>query len=313
MTRNLVTGGAGFIGSNLARKLVSLGEEVVILDDFSTGKAENLDDLKDSVEVVRGSVCDMNAVRRATRGTDHVFHHAAVVSVVRSVDDPLSTNAVNIDGTLNCLVAAKEAGVKKFVFAASSSAYGDNPSLPKREDMKPEPLSPYAISKLAGEFYARVFHEIYGLPTVSLRYFNIFGPHQDPRSLYAAVIPIFITKILKGESPVIYGDGEQSRDFTFIDNAVQANLLAAGSQNAGGRVINVACGTRYTLNHLVSKIQELTQSGVNPTYASRRPGDVVHSQGDISLASTLLGYSPSVSFDDGLKATVNWFRQVSSK
>jgi UDP-glucose 4-epimerase len=313
MARNLVTGGAGFIGSNLARKLVSLGEDVVVLDDFSTGKAENLDDLKNSIEVVRGSVCDMDAVRRATRGVDHVFHHAAVVSVVRSVDDPLSTNSVNIDGTLNCLVAAKEAGVKKFVFAASSSAYGDNPSLPKMEDMKPEPLSPYAISKLAGEFYARVFYEIYGLPTVSLRYFNIFGPHQDPKSLYAAVIPIFITKILRGESPMIYGDGEQSRDFTFIDNAVQANLLAASSQNAAGRVINVACGTRYTLNNLVSKIQGLTQSGVSPTYASRRAGDVIHSQGDIALAGKLLGYSPSVSFDQGLKATVDWFRQVSPK
>jgi nucleoside-diphosphate-sugar epimerase len=313
MARNLVTGGAGFIGSNLARKLVSLGEDVVILDDFSTGKAENLEDLKDRVEVVRGSICDMNAVRRATRGVDHVFHHAAVVSVVRSVDDPLSTNAVNIDGTLNCLVAAKDAGVKKFVFAASSSAYGDNPSLPKMEDMKPEPLSPYAISKLAGEFYARVFYEIYGLPTVSLRYFNVFGPHQDPKSLYAAVIPIFITKILKGESPVIYGDGEQSRDFTFIDNAVQANLLAARSQDAAGRVVNVACGTRYTLNDVVSRIQELTQSSVRPTYASRRPGDVVHSLGDITLASRLLGYSPSVSFDQGLSTTVDWFRQASSK
>ncbi|HVP57134.1 MAG TPA: SDR family oxidoreductase [bacterium] len=313
MARNLVTGGAGFIGSNLARKLVSLGEEVVILDDFSTGKADNLDDIRNSVEVVRGSICDINTVRGAIRGVERVFHHAAVVSVVRSVDDPLSTNAVNIDGTLNCLVAAKEAGVKKFVFAASSSAYGDNPRLPKNEDMKPEPLSPYAISKLTGEFYARVFYKIYGLPTVSLRYFNIFGPHQDPKSLYAAVIPIFITKILKGESPVIYGDGEQSRDFTFIDNAVQANLLAAQSGDAAGRVINVACGTRYTLNQLVTKIRSLTQSAVVPTYAERRPGDVVHSQGDIALASKLLGYSPSVSFDQGLEATVRWFRQASSK
>ncbi|MFH1220409.1 MAG: SDR family oxidoreductase [Candidatus Eisenbacteria bacterium] len=307
MKRNLITGGAGFIGSNLARKLVSLGEEVVVLDDFSTGKAENLRDIRDKIEVVEGSVSDLDAVKRAMRGIDNVFHHAAVVSVVRSVDDPVTTNAVNIGGTLNCLMAAREAAVKRFVFAASSSAYGDNPTLPKMEDMKSEPLSPYAISKLTGEFYARVFHDIYGLHTVSLRYFNIFGPYQDPKSLYAAVIPIFITRLLAGESPVIYGDGEQSRDFTYIDNAVEANLLAVRSTNAGGRVINVACGARYTLNQLVTKLQELTASKTSPTYAPRRAGDVVHSQGDISLAGRLLGYRPAVSFDDGLKATVGWF------
>jgi len=309
MPRNLVTGGAGFIGSNLARKLVSLKQEVVILDDFSTGKMENLTDIRRDVEIIEGSICDLNLVRRAAKGVTHVFHHAAVVSVVRSVDDPLTTNAVNVDGTLNCLMASRDAHVERFVYAASSSAYGDNPSLPKREDMKPEPLSPYAISKLTGEFYSRVFHQIYGLETVCLRYFNIFGPHQDPTSQYSAVIPIFITKMLKGESPTIYGDGEQSRDFTYIDNAVGANLLAARSPKAAGHVINVACGDRYSLNQLVDKIRNLTGAAASATHAQRRAGDVLHSMGDIGLARELLGYSPQVTFDDGLRSTVEWFRQ----
>jgi nucleoside-diphosphate-sugar epimerase len=308
MARNLVTGGAGFIGSNIARRLVNLGEQVVILDDFSTGKTSNLEDIRGRVEVIEGSICDLDLVRRAVHGADYVFHHAAVVSVARSVDDPVTTNAVNVDGTLNCLVASRDAGVKRLVFAASSSAYGDNQSLPKREDMKPEPLSPYAISKLTGEYYARVFHDIFGLDTVCLRYFNIFGPYQDPKSLYAAVIPIFITKLLEGESPVIYGDGEQSRDFTYVDNAVEANLLAAKSPDAPGRVINIACGTRYSLNDLVARLRDLTRAKVSATYAPRRAGDVLHSQGDVSVASKVLGYQPRVSFEDGLQATVEWFR-----
>ena len=309
MPRNLVTGGAGFIGSSIARRLVGLKQEVVILDDFSTGKRENLDDIRRDVTIVEGSICDLDLVRKVTTGITHVFHHAAVVSVVRSVDDPLTTNAVNIGGTLNCLMAARDSGVKRFVYAASSSAYGDNPSLPKREDMKPEPLSPYAISKLTGEFYSRVFHQIYGLETVCLRYFNIFGPHQDPTSQYSAVIPIFITKMLKGESPTIYGDGEQSRDFTYIDNAVEANLLAARSSKAAGHVINVACGARYSLNDLVSKIRNLTGAAAPAVRAARRPGDVLHSLGDIGLARDLLGYAPNVTFDEGLEATVDWFRR----
>jgi len=307
MAKNLVTGGAGFIGSNLARRLVALGEEVVILDDFSTGKRENLADLAGTVKVVEGSVCDLSLLRRAAAGVDCIFHHAAVVSVVRSVEDPLTANAVNAGGTLNCLVAARDAGVRRMVFAASSSAYGDNPSLPKREDLKPEPLSPYAISKLAGEYYCRVFFDIYRVETVCLRYFNIFGPHQDPRSLYAAVIPIFIAKLLAGESPVIYGDGEQSRDFTYVDNAVEANLLASKSVPAAGRTINVACGTRYSLNQLVAMLQDLMGTKVPAEYAPRRQGDVLHSQGDISLAAELLGYTPRVSFAEGLKTTVEWF------
>jgi nucleoside-diphosphate-sugar epimerase len=308
MARNLITGGGGFIGSNLARRLVGLGEEVAVIDDFSTGKPENLEDILSDIDLFEGSVCDATILGKAMCNVDRVFHHAAVVSVVRSIDDPVTTNAVNIGGTLNCLMAAREARVKRFVFAASSSAYGNNPSLPKREDMKPDPLSPYAISKLAGEFYARVFHEIYGLHTVSLRYFNIFGPYQDPNSPYAAVIPIFITKMFKDEKPMIYGDGEQSRDFTYVDNAVDANLLAAAADNAAGRVMNVACGTRYTLNELVGRLEDLTGHKTGAAHAPSRAGDVKHSLGDITLASQLLRYRPKVTFEDGLRATVDWFK-----
>lgn len=313
MARNLITGGAGFIGSNLARALVDLGDQVVVLDDFSTGKAANLEGLDSHVEVIKGSVCDFQLVKRAMRDVDHVFHHAAVVSVTRSVDDPVTTNAVNVGGTVNCLMAARDAGVKRFVFAASSSAYGNSPSLPKREDMKPDPLSPYAVSKITGEFYARVFHKIYGLNTVCLRYFNIFGPHQDPLSPYAAVVPIFITRLMRGESPIIYGDGEQSRDFTYIANAVEANLLAAKAPQAPGEVFNVACSTRFSLNQLVRKLQDLTHTAIPPTYAPARPGDVLHSQGDIERASQMLGYKPKVTFDEGLAATVQWFRKTTQQ
>jgi nucleoside-diphosphate-sugar epimerase len=306
----LVTGGAGFIGSNLARKLVNVGEEVIILDDFSSGKRENLEDLKDHAEIMEGDICDIATVRKAIEGVRYVLHHAAVVSVIRSVKDPARTNAVNVDGTLNCLLAAREAGVDRFIFAASSSAYGDSPNLPKREDAKPEPLSPYAVSKLVGEMYCKVFHEVYGLQTVSLRYFNIFGPYQDPESLYAAVVPIFITRLLRGEQPVVYGDGEQSRDFTYIDNAVEANLLAVKSGDAAGRVINVACGERYSLNDLLRRLQDLTGARIDAIHADPRPGDVRHSQGDIAAAADLLGYSPSITFEEGLRRTVSWFRQV---
>jgi UDP-glucose 4-epimerase len=308
MPKYLITGGAGFIGSNLARKLVAQGADVVILDNFSTGKVENLDDLKDKVRVVEGNICDLDVVRAATDGADYVLHHAAVVSVPRSVKDPLTTNAVNVDGTLNCLIAARDAGVKRFVFAASSSAYGDSEKLPKREDMPSKPLSPYGVAKLVGEMYCRVFNDVYGLETVSLRYFNIFGPFQDPTSQYAAVVPIFITSLLAGKSPVVYGDGEQSRDFTFVDNAVQANLLALTSEKAPGRVINVACGTRFTLNRLVTDLKELLGSSVDAEYTDPRTGDIKHSQGDITAARELLGYDPEVSFEEGLKRTVDWFK-----
>jgi nucleoside-diphosphate-sugar epimerase len=307
MAKFLITGGAGFIGSNIARKVVSEGGEVVILDDFSTGYRANLEDIKSEVTVVEGDICDMATVKKAMEGVDSVHHHAAVVSVSRSVDDPQRTDEVNIGGTLNLLIAAKEAGVKRFVFAGSSSAYGDNPTLPKQEDMKPEPLSPYAVSKLAGEMYVKVFNNVYGLPAVTLRYFNIFGPYQDPTSQYAAVIPIFINKLARGEPPIVYGDGEQSRDFTYIDNAVRANLLAAKSEKAPGTVINVACGERFTLNELLTRLHGLVGKEIPATYEAARPGDVKHSLGDISRAREVLGYEPLVSFEEGLKATVDWF------
>ncbi len=308
MAKFLITGGAGFIGSNLARKLVSMGEEVVILDDFSTGKRENLEDLQSRVKIIEGDICSMQTVRDATKGCHYVLHHAAVVSVVRSVEDPIRSNAVNVDGTLNCLVAARDAGVKRFVYAASSSAYGNSPTLPKREDMKPDPMSPYGVSKLVGEMYCKVFNDVFGLETVSLRYFNIFGPYQDPHSQYAAVIPIFITRLLRGEKPIVYGDGNQSRDFTYIDNAIEANLAAITSPLAPGKVINVACGTRYTLNDLIRKLWDLTETRLEPIYTDPRPGDVLHSQGDITYAAEILGYNPRVSFEDGLQKTVAWFR-----
>lgn len=308
MAKYLITGGAGFIGSNLARRLLSLGEDVVVLDDFSTGKRENLEDIKHRVKLVVGDICNVDKVKEAMEGIDFVFHHAAVVSVPRSVDDPARTNEVNVDGTLNCLLVARDVKAKRFVFAASSSAYGDSPELPKHEDMTPWPLSPYGVSKLVGEMYCRVFYEVYGLPTVSLRYFNIFGPYQDPHSQYAAVVPIFITRLLKGESPRVFGDGEQSRDFTYIDNAVEANLLAINSDKADGETINVACGTQYTLNDLAENLKRLTGSDIDPTYAEPRAGDIKHSLGDISRASRLLGYSPQVSFEEGLERTVAWFR-----
>jgi UDP-glucose 4-epimerase len=308
MSKYLITGGAGFIGSNLARKLLGLGEEVVVLDDLSTGKMENLEGITDRIRFVGGDICDISKVEEAMGGVQYVFHHAAVVSVPRSVADPVRTNQVNVNGTLNCLMAAREAGVRRFVYAASSSAYGDSEELPKREDMKSQPMSPYGVSKLVGEMYCKVFFEVYGLPTVSLRYFNIFGPYQDPHSQYAAVVPIFISRLLRGESPLVFGDGEQSRDFTYIDNAVEANLLAVRSDRAPGNVVNVACGSRYTLNDLLRNLKRLIRSDVEPTYADPRSGDIKHSQGDITKAAGLLGYEPAVTFEEGLRRTVEWFR-----
>jgi nucleoside-diphosphate-sugar epimerase len=309
MARYLITGGAGFIGSNLARKLIDLGEDVVVLDNFSTGKRENLDGIRESIELIEGDICDIATVREATDGADYVLHHAAVVSVPRSIEDPLRSNAVNIDGTLNCLQAAREAGVKRLVYAASSSAYGDSVEMPKREDMVPSPLSPYGVAKLVGEMYCKVYYDIYGLETVSLRYFNIFGPYQDPLSEYAAVVPIFITKLLRGERPTIYGDGEQSRDFTFIENAIEANLGAVRSDKAPGHVFNVACGSRFTLNTMLDKLRDLTGSDIEAIYADPRPGDIKHSQGDITAAGDLLGYDPRITFEEGLRQTVEWFRK----
>lgn len=308
MARYLVTGGAGFIGSNISEELVKQGDEVVILDDLSTGREENIESFRSDVTFFHGDIRDEGVVKKALVGVDYVLHQAALASVPRSIEEPVLVNEVNVGGTLVLLEAARHAGVKRFVFAASSSAYGDTEALPKEEDMTPKPLSPYAISKLAGEYYCGVYASVYGLPTLSLRYFNIFGPRQDPNSQYAAVVPIFISQLLAGERPTIFGDGEQSRDFTFITNVVNANILAARCEEARGQVLNVACGTRYTLNELFSRLKEITGIDLDPVYADPRPGDVKHSQAEISRAEKLIDYSVAVPFETGLRNTVDWHR-----
>ncbi len=308
MARHLVTGGAGFIGSHLAEALAARGDEVVVLDDLSTGKMANLASCAERIHFIRGSVTAPEVVREACAGVDVVFHQAALASVPRSIDDPAASNAANVDGTLNVLQAARAAKVRRVVYAASSSAYGDTDELPKREDMPSRPQSPYAVTKYVGELYCAVFARIYGLSTVGLRYFNVFGPRQDPASQYAAVVPIFITRLLRGESATIHGDGEQTRDFTYIKNVVQANLLAASAPDPGGRTVNVACGERYSLNDLYRRLQELTGARVPAVHGPPRPGDVRHSQADISLARRLLGFTPAVDFAAGLAETVAWYR-----
>jgi nucleoside-diphosphate-sugar epimerase len=304
----LVTGGAGFIGSNIVEALVRRGDRVVVLDNFSTGKRENLDGVRDRIEVIEGSITDLPTVRRAVEGADFVLHQAALASVQRSVDDPLTSNEVNVKGTLNVLVAARDAGVQRVVYAASSSAYGDTEVLPKREDMMPRPLSPYAVQKWVGEQYCKVFSTLYNLDTVALRYFNVFGPRQDPNSDYAAVIPIFVSRLLAGSEPTIYGDGEQSRDFTFIDNVVDANLKGCDGGPKGGAVVNIACGQRYSLNDLYEQIRALVGSSKKARYGPPRQGDVKHSMADIAQARSLLGFEPRVDFATGLRRTVEWYR-----
>ena len=307
MARFLVTGGAGFIGSNLARALVARGDVVRVFDNFLTGRPENLADLPD-IEVVEGDVRDLDALHTAMRGIDRVLHQAAVPSVARSLKDPLATNEANVTGTLNVLIAARDAGVKRVVCASSSSVYGDTPTLPKVETMAPSPLSPYAVSKLSGEYYCSVFTRLFGVEAVSLRYFNVFGPHQDPSSDYAAVIPKFISIMAQGERPLIHGDGTQSRDFTFIDNVVQANLKAAEAPEVGGQAFNVARGARYTLLDLVQSLNRILRTSIEPRFGEPRPGDVQHSLADVDKARRLLGYEPTVSFEEGLERTVAWLR-----
>jgi len=305
----LITGGAGFIGSHLADRLVSLGAKVRILDDFSTGKIGNIAHLIGHVELIKGSITDARVIKKAVQGVDIVFHQGALPSVARSVKDPLTTHRVNATGTLLLLLGAYRAKVKRFVFASSSSVYGDTPTLPKREDMPPSPQSPYALSKLFGEHICRLFWQLYGLETVSLRYFNIFGPRQDPTSQYAAVIPRFITAILRGERPTIYGDGEQTRDFTFIDNCIHANLLAATAEGVAGEVFNVGAGKQTSVNELFRIIcQIIGKSGIEPIYTSPRPGDVRHSLADITKAREKLGYAPLIPLEEGLKRTIAWFK-----
>ena len=303
----LVTGGAGFIGSHLVETLVKQGQDVRVLDNFLTGKRENIEEFLDKIDLIEGDIRDFNTCEQAVNGVDYVLHQAALPSVPRSIKDPVLTNAINVVGTLNLLVASKDAKVNKFVFASSSSVYGDDPNLPKKEGIEGVPLSPYAVTKLVGEHYLRVFSEIFGLGTVALRYFNIFGPRQDPHSHYAAVIPNFITRVIEEDSPKIFGDGEQSRDFTFVDNVVRANMLAAESEDISGEVFNIACGDSITVNTLFEKIRHFFQKEVDPFYDKPRPGDILHSFADIAKARKMLKYEPAMSFDDGLRETIQWY------
>jgi len=306
----LITGIGGFIGSSLARELLKRGEKVRGVDNFSTGKRENLAQILGQIDFREKDILDLDAMKSACEGVDYVLHQAAIPSVPKSVLDPIGSNRANIDGTVNVLVAARDAKVKRLVYAASSSAYGDTPTLPKHERMIPDPISPYAVAKLASEHYLTSFYRCYGLQTVALRYFNIFGPYQDPLSPYSGVLAKFITVMLAGKQPTVFGDGEQSRDFTYIDNAVEANLLAckAPAEQVAGKVFNVATGRRVTLNETFKLLQGLTSYAGAPLYAEERGGDIKHSLADISLAEKHLGYKPKVNFEDGLRRTVDWYR-----
>lgn len=307
----LVTGGAGFIGSHLVEHLVRRGAAVRVVDNFVTGNRANLLG-QSNVELVEGDLADPEIAREAVVGVDYVLHQAAIPSVPRSVADPWVSHRANVDATLHLLLAAREAGVRRVIYAASSSAYGDAPTLPKVETMQPVPRSPYALQKLVGEEYSRLFTQLYGLETVSIRYFNVFGPRQDPNSQYSGVIARFITALLQGNSPVVYGDGEQTRDFTYIDNVVMAVLAACTAPRASGEVINVATGDRVSLNQLFQKLCAIINVEIEPIYESFRPGDVRDSLADCTKAKDLLGYRPSVNFEDGLRLTVEWYRQSSS-
>jgi UDP-glucose 4-epimerase len=311
MSKVLVTGGAGFIGSNLTEVLLKQGHLVRVLDNFLTGKRENLifDETYSSLEIIEGDIRDLTVCQRATIDIEYVFHQAALPSVQRSVEDPLTSNSVNVEGTLNILLAARNAGVKRLIYASSSSVYGDTPTLPKHEEMPSNPLSPYALQKYIGEQYCRLFFQLYGLEAVSLRYFNIFGPKQDPTSIYSAVIPRFIDALLEGRPPIIFGDGEQSRDFTYIDNVVQANLLAMSAAHLNGEAINIACGKRTSLNQLLNFLKEIVGSKVSPIYEEPRKGDVRHSLAEIRRGKQILNYEPKVDVEAGLKKTVEYFKK----
>jgi nucleoside-diphosphate-sugar epimerase len=308
MEKYLVTGGAGFIGSHIVGELVKKGHPVRVVDNFITGKKENISSFLRAIEFIEGDIRDLEVCRQAAEGVDFVLHQAALPSVPRSIEDPLLTNEINITGTLNLLLASRDAKVQKFVFASSSSVYGDNPQLPKKEGIEGIPLSPYAISKRVGEMYCRVFSQVFKLPTVCLRYFNIFGPRQDPFSQYAAAIPNFIIRMVKEESPVIFGDGEQSRDFTYVSNVVEANILASKARGISGEFFNIACGERTTVNSLVENINKVLDKEIKPSYVGMRPGDIKHSFADISKAKKILKYEPSVPFSEGLKNTILWFK-----
>jgi nucleoside-diphosphate-sugar epimerase len=311
--RYLVTGGAGFIGSNTVDELVRRGHSVVVLDDLSSGKEDNMAEIRNKITFIKGSITDIEIVRKAMHEAEYVLHLAARTSVPRSVKDPIETNKINIDGTLNVLVAAKELKVKRVVFAASSSAYGETATLPKVETMQPEPISPYGVTKYVGELYGQTFGRCYGLENVALRYFNIFGPRQDPSSPYSGVLAKFCTSYLEETPPVVFGDGEQTRDFTYVDNAVQANLLACEAPNASGKVFNVGTGGRTSLNEVLHALGKITGKTLEAKYEPPREGDIRDSQADISQAKELLGYDPQVSFEEGLSRTFEWYRSTQPK
>ena len=310
MALYLITGVAGFIGSSLARAIVAQGDQVRGVDNFATGKRENIQEILDRIDFCEADILDPDVMHKACAGVDFVLHEAAIPSVPKSVLDPLGSNRANVDGTVNVLVAARDARVKRVVYAASSSAYGDTPTLPKHEAMRPDPISPYAVAKLAGEHYMISFYRCYGLETVCLRYFNVFGPRQDPSSPYSGVLAKFITLMLREEQPTIYGDGEQSRDFTYIDNVVESNLLAckAPAENVAGQVFNTATGGRVSLNQMFKLLQDMTFFKGEPQYGPERGGDIKHSLADISKAETVLGYKTVVDFEEGLRRTVEWYR-----
>lgn len=306
--RYLVTGGAGFIGSNTVDELVRRGHGVVVLDDLSSGKEENLAEVRNKITFMKGSITDLEAVQKAMHQAEYVIHLAARTSVPRSMKDPLDTNRINVEGTLNVLVAARDNRVKRLVLAASSSAYGETPTLPKTESMRPEPISPYGVSKFVGELYAQTFGRCYGLENVCLRYFNIFGPRQDPDSPYSGVLSRFATAFLEDGQPVVFGDGEQSRDFTFVDNAVQANLLACETPNVSNQVFNIGTGQRITLNQTLELLRQISGKNLTAKYDPPRDGDIRDSQADIQKARQLLGYEPTVMFEEGLNRTYEWYR-----
>jgi UDP-glucose 4-epimerase len=311
--RYLVTGGAGFIGSNTVDELVRRGHSVVVLDDISSGKEDNLAEVRNKITFIKGSITDIEVVRKAMHEAEYVLHLAARTSVPRSVKDPIETNRINIDGTLNVLVAAKELKVKRVVFAASSSVYGETATLPKVETMRPEPISPYGVTKYVGELYGQTFGRCYGLENVALRYFNIFGPRQDPGSPYSGVLAKFCTAFLEGTEPVVFGDGEQTRDFTYVENAVQANLLACEAPNASGKVFNVGVGGRISLKDVLRELARITGKTVEAKYEAPRDGDIRDSQADISQARVFLGYEPQVTFEEGLARTFEWYRETQTK
>lgn len=310
MKKAVVTGGAGFIGSHIVRRLLNDGLEVTVLDDLSTGDLANLREIENQIEMIEGDIRDSAAVGRAVKGANVVFHEAALGSVPRSVEDPIKSNDVNVNGTLNVLVQARDAGVERLVYASSSSVYGDTPTLPKHEEMPTVPSSPYGVTKLTAELYCRVFKKVYGLDTYALRYFNVFGPRQTPKSIYAAVIPKFAEALLKGESPNILGDGEQTRDFTYIDNVVEANMLAMRATRGAGQAYNVAAGGRISLNSLLETMKQLTETDVPAKYGETRPGDIKDSYADVRKAAELINYKPEISVEEGLKRTIDWYRNA---